>query len=227
PGRLIAPYSTAPRLWFVGFDGDIDGAMAGSGEPIRYGYVQTPAPPLSMYQTMFARVPGSAEMPSAARPFSPRVIERLAGRGVGVARVVLHTGVSSLDLQDGTTTSTAYPEPFRVPAVAAEAVNRTRREGGRVIAVGTTVVRALESAVRDGVVRRTAGFTRLVIGPGRDASVVDGLITGLHEPGTSHLDLLTAIGGAERVKASYDEAMREEYLWHEFGDAHLLWARAA
>jgi S-adenosylmethionine:tRNA ribosyltransferase-isomerase len=224
PGRWIAPYATAPRLWFVVFDGNIDAAMARSGEPIRYGYLQTPAPPLSMYQTMFARVLGSAEMPSAARPFTQRVMERLARRGVGVARVVLHTGVSSLDLQDGTTTSTTYPEPFRVPAAAAEAVNRARREGGRVIAVGTTVVRALESAARDGVVRGTAGFTRLMIGPRRDTSVVDGLITGLHEPGTSHLDLLTSIGGEERVKASYEEATREEYLWHEFGDAHLLWA---
>ncbi len=227
PARLVAPLITAPRLWFIAFDGDIEAAMARNGEPVRYAYLRPPTPPLSMFQTIFARVPGSAEMPSAARPFTQRLIERLARRGVGFARIVLHSGVSSLDLHDGSTTSVAYPEPFQVTARAADAVNRTRREGGRVIAVGTTVVRALESAARRGVVEPASGFTRVLIGDAREASVVDGLITGLHDPGTSHHALLSAIGGEERVSGAYDEAIREDYLWHEFGDAHLLWSPRA
>jgi S-adenosylmethionine:tRNA ribosyltransferase-isomerase len=221
--RLIAPLESAPRLWFVAIDGDVRRAMERSGAPIRYAYLTGPAPPLAAYQTIFARVPGGAEMPSAGRPFSARVLRRLRARGVGIARVLLHAGVSSLDLQDGSTTGVAFPEPFRVPPAAAAAVERTRRRGGRVVAVGTTVVRALESAAHGAGVRAAAGYTRVMIGPGRGGRVVDGLLTGFHTEGTSHLALLAAIGGAARVRDAYEEALAEEYLWHEFGDVHLLW----
>lgn len=221
--RMVAPLTTAPRLWFVAFDGDPWQAMRQRGVPIRYGYLAGADPPLSAYQTIFARVPGSAEMPSAGRPFTARVLGRLRARGVRIARVVLHAGVSSLDLLDGSTASVAFPEPFRVPGAAAHAINRTRRDGGRIVAVGTTVVRALESAADGGETRPTSGFTRVLIGPERGAGIVDGLVTGFHTEGTSHLALLTAIGGAARVGDAYGEALREGYLWHEFGDVHLLW----
>ncbi len=187
------------------------------GRPIRYSYVHTD-PPLSAYQTVFAREPGSAEMPSAGRPFTDRLVTDLVTRGVTVAPVLLHTGVSSQDVGEP-----PQPERFRVPAATARLVNATRSWGGRIVAVGTTVTRALESATdADGLVRERSGWTDLVLGLDRPARVVNGLITGWHAPGASHLQLLQAVAGPELVEAAYAEALRERYLWHEFGDSCLL-----
>jgi S-adenosylmethionine:tRNA ribosyltransferase-isomerase len=157
-------------------------------------------------------------MPSAARPFTaPLVVELISG-GTIFAPVVLHTGVSSLESDEP-----PLAERFRVPAVTARLVNLTKRAGGRVIAVGTTATRALESAVgADGSVRSREGWTDLVLGPQRPARVVDGLVTGLHEPSSSHLLLLEAVAGSELVQRVYDAAVEQRYLWHEFGDACLL-----
>jgi S-adenosylmethionine:tRNA ribosyltransferase-isomerase len=221
--RPIAPYPGIDRLWFFDAEGDVARTMAEVGRPIRYGYLRE-AFPLDAYQTVFARVPGSAEMPSAGRPFSARVLARLTDRGVGVAPVVLHAGVSSLEGgPDASEIPPVYPEPFDVPAATADRVNTTRRSGHRVVAVGTTVLRALETAWTEcGVVPRR-GFTRLVLGPGRPVRSADGLITGFHDSRTSHLALLFAFAGEGRVRAAYSEAIRAGYLWHEFGDSHLLW----
>jgi S-adenosylmethionine:tRNA ribosyltransferase-isomerase len=135
-----------------------------------------------------------------------------------VAPVELHTGVSSQDVGEP-----PQPERFRVPATTARAVNMTRAWGNRVVAVGTTVTRALESAADElGVVRARAGWTDLVLGPARPARVVSGLITGWHAPGASHLQLLEAVAGAGLVDRAYAEAVRARYLWHEFGDSCLL-----
>jgi S-adenosylmethionine:tRNA ribosyltransferase-isomerase len=223
PGRFVAPYPGLARLWFVGFDGDVETAMAIEGEPIRYGYVEEPLPPLSAYQTIFASVAGSAEMPSAGRPFTQRTIEALRARGVEIASIELHAGVSSLEVElEEVERQPLYPEPFAVSADSAAAVNRARREGRKVVAVGTTAVRALESAWRDGEVRAARGFTRLFIHPRRGIHAADGLVTGLHDPLASHLALLYALAGEERVRSAYAAAVREGYLWHEFGDSHLL-----
>ncbi|WP_028926744.1 S-adenosylmethionine:tRNA ribosyltransferase-isomerase [Pseudonocardia acaciae] len=185
------------------------------GDPIRYRYVSARWP-LSAYRTPYADTPGSAEMPSAGRALTPRVLRRLAGRGVRVAGLVLHTGVSSLDPGDG-----PHPEWFEVPASTAEAVAATRAEGGRVVAVGTTVVRALESAGG----RAASGWTDLVITPARGAPTVDGLLTGWHEPAASHLLMLEAIAGRALLAESYAEALAHGYRWHEFGDLHLILPR--
>ncbi len=198
-----------------------DGWLAAHGRPIRYSYLRGD-PPIADYRTVFATpVPGefaSAEMPSAGRPFTARVLDDLAARGVGVARIVLHTGVSSLEADE-----LPLPERFRVPVAAADAVNATRARGGRVVAVGTTVTRALETAAcDDGTVRATSGWTDLVLGPDRRARVVDGLVTGWHEPEASHLLLLEAVAGTELVGRAYAAAVEREYLWHEFGDSCLL-----
>jgi S-adenosylmethionine:tRNA ribosyltransferase-isomerase len=167
---------------------------------------------------VYATEPGSAEMPSAGRPFSAGVITELAARGVAVAPLVLHCGVSSLE--DG---EPPYPERFRVPVETARLVNATRRWGGRVIAVGTTVVRALETAARpDGTIEPAEGWTHLVVTPERGLRAVDGLVTGWHEPGASHLRLLEAVAGRELVERSYRTALDHGYLWHEFGDSHLI-----
>jgi S-adenosylmethionine:tRNA ribosyltransferase-isomerase len=237
--RVIAPYPGADRLWFV--EGDLAGAMTRCGEPIRYGYVDRPQP-LTAYQNLFATAPGSAEMPSAARPFTRDVVIALERRGVEIVAVRLHTGVSSLEVEtDDVEDHTLPPEPFRVSPDAAYAINATHERGRRVVAIGTTVVRALESAwsderssseargVRgaqrprsDGAVRPTAGFTRLLVHPGRGVHAVDGLLTGFHDPGASHLAMLYAVGGKDLVREGYEQAIRERYLWHEFGDSHLL-----
>lgn len=186
------------------------------GRPIRYGYVHR-AWPLAMYQNVYADEPGSAEMPSAGRPFTPEVITRLVAKGVDVAPLVLHTGVASLE-----STELPYPERLRVPVATAERVNATRRRGGRVIAVGTTVVRGLETAGASGTVEPYDGWTDLVITPSRGVHVVDGLLTGWHEPEASHLLMLEAVAGRELLERSYEASLAEAYLWHEFGDEHLI-----
>lgn len=219
--KLIARYPGAERLWFV--QGDLARAMAECGEPIRYGYVDR-AQPLTAYQTLFARAPGSAEMPSAARPFTKDIVDTLTAKGIDIATIRLHTGVSSLEIETADVEQhTLPPEPFRVSQEAADKVNGAKR----VVAIGTTVVRALESAWSDTdqrVVPR-AGFTRLLIHPGRGVNAVDGLLTGFHDPGASHLAMLYAVAGKDLVRDGYEEAIKGGYLWHEFGDSHLLLPR--
>jgi S-adenosylmethionine:tRNA ribosyltransferase-isomerase len=187
------------------------------GEPIRYGYLSGGFP-LAAYQNVYADEPGSAEMASAGRPFTDEVLVALITRGVPVVPLTLHTGVSSPELHEP-----PYPERFAVPEVTARLVNSTRRAGRRVVAVGTTVTRALETATdEDGVTRAAHGWTDLVLGPDRPARAVTGLITGLHEPGASHLQLLEAVAGPDLVAAADDRAVAERYLWHEFGDSMLF-----
>jgi S-adenosylmethionine:tRNA ribosyltransferase-isomerase len=209
---------TSSRLWAAHVDvDDVASYLSEHGRPITYSYVDR-AWPLADYQTVFATKPGSAEMPSAARPFTPAVLRDLVRRGVFVATVTLHTGVSSPEAGEP-----PIPERYDVPAATADLVNLTRWRGRRVVAVGTTVTRALETvASPDGVVGAGSGVTDLVLGPSRPARVVTGLVTGWHAPGASHLSLLEAVAGYELVSASYDEAVANGYLWHEFGDSCLL-----
>ncbi|HEX9530389.1 MAG TPA: S-adenosylmethionine:tRNA ribosyltransferase-isomerase [Acidimicrobiales bacterium] len=234
--EAMAPGMEAPRLWRADLDqpglrsrvgrrslstaddlARVGGWLAQHGAPIRYAHVPRPWP-LSAYQTVFARVPGSAEMPSAGRPFTAALLAALAARGVGVAPVVLHAGVSSQEAGEGPLT-----EPFAVPGPTAERVNDAHRRGHRVVAVGTTVVRALESAVGStGAVEARRGWTDLVVTPDRGVGAVDGLVTGWHEPRASHLALLEAIAGRPLLEASYRAALAEGYLWHELGDLHLI-----
>jgi S-adenosylmethionine:tRNA ribosyltransferase-isomerase len=228
PARLIAPHPGLPRLWFVRVASGLRRAMQRSGSPIRYGYLEPPYPPLASYQTLFARSAGSAEMPSAGRPFTARVVEALQAKGIGLAEVTLHAGVSSHEIAaDEVEEHVLYAEPFAVPRRTADAVSAARCEGRPVVAVGTTVVRALESAWDGARVQPAAGFTRLLVHPGRPVHSVDGLVTGLHDPLASHLAMLHALAPPDMVRAGYAEAVREGYLWHEFGDSHLLLPRAA
>ncbi len=219
--RLLSAYPEIPRLWFALADRPFESIVAERGGPIHYGY--TDAWPMEVYQTSFSRVPGSAEMPSAARPITPRIKELLDRAGVRIAPILLHTGVSSLEIENEIVEAQAmYPEPFSVSPGTADAVNRTHATGGRVIAVGTTVVRALESAWTPEGVRPRIGFSRLNVNPDRGVHAVDGLLTGFHDPVTSHLALLAAFLGMDGVRSAYAEAVREGYLWHEFGDSHLV-----
>ena len=229
---LLAPFGVARsasvpnggiRLWEARMDcpGGILLYAAEHGSPIRYGYVRDRWP-LSAYQTVFGTEPGSAEMPSAGRPFTRDLVAAIEARGVTVAPIVLHTGVASLESSE-----MPYPERYRIPPSTVAAVNRARLAGGRVIAVGTTVVRALETvATHDGMITERAGWTDLVITPARGVRAVDALITGLHEPRASHLAMLEAIGGRPHLAVAYAAALREQYRWHEFGDLHLIMRRS-
>ena len=223
--ELVAPYQDAARLWTAVIDtepeadqeADIYAYLARHGRPIRYPYV-TREWPIELYQTVYARRPGSAEMASAGRPFSERLIHELRQQGVGWATLTLHAGVASLETHE-----TPYEERYEVPALTAAAVNQARAAGGRVVAVGTTVVRALESAAgSDGVVHPARGWTDLVITPERGVHAIDALLTGFHEPAASHLLMLEAIAGRTHLAEAYRHAIEAGYLWHEFGDVHLI-----
>ena len=225
--RLISPYapgqvgltSDRVRLWIAELwlpESGLDYAEQ-YGSPIRYSYVPR-SWPLEYYQTVFADEPGSAEMPSAGRAFTNEMLQELGRKGVRIAPLVLHTGVSSLEIDEP-----PYPERYHVSYPTALAVNSARRLGGRVIAVGTTVVRALETAVADdGYVRASGGWTDLVITPDRGIRSVDGLLTGLHGPKASHLAMLEALAGRDHLSRAYEELVNQKYLWHEFGDLHLI-----
>jgi S-adenosylmethionine:tRNA ribosyltransferase-isomerase len=210
---LREPYS-AGRLWraTIGATRPVPEFLRRFGEPIRYPYVPRPWG-LEHYQTVFATTPGSAEMPSAGRPFTDRLVTRLVTAGVLVAPVLLHTGVASPEAHER-----PYPEWYAVPAPTLRLAGQVRAAGGRVVAVGTTVVRALESAA-DGP---STGWTDLIVTAERGVSLVDGLLTGFHEPRASHLDMLAAFAGPELLARCYAQAARAGYLWHEFGDVHLL-----
>ncbi|MFJ5732305.1 S-adenosylmethionine:tRNA ribosyltransferase-isomerase [Streptomyces paradoxus] len=212
----------AARLWWARVSGGgVPELLREYGRPIRYAYTERDQP-LSVYQTVFALPSadgaGSAEMPSAARPFTARLVAELVSRGVQFAPVTLHTGVASAEAHEP-----PYPERFAVPGASARLINAAKAGGGRVVAVGTTAVRAVESAVgTDGAVRARAGWTDLVVTPERGVRVVDGLLTGLHEPEASHLLMLEAVAGRVAIERGYTAALQLRYQWHEFGDVHLV-----
>jgi len=223
--RLEEPYSaringgSGVRLWraTLYLPESLDAYLSRNGFPIRYGYVQEQWS-AEYYQTVFAIEMGSAEMPSAGRAFTPQLVTQLVSQGVQFAPLLLHTGVASLEDHEP-----PYAEYYRVPKETARAVNLAREAGSRVIAVGTTVVRALETVTDvDGRVNPGEGWTELVVTPQRGARAVDGLLTGLHEPRATHLMMLEALTDRERLRSAYAESLRERYLWHEFGDLHLL-----
>jgi S-adenosylmethionine:tRNA ribosyltransferase-isomerase len=223
--RVEARRPDLPFLWQIRFDRcciPLLDLIYRLGQPVRYSYVDGGLP-LDLYQTVYASEPGSVEMPSAGRPFTWELLLKLRLEGVQLASLSLHTGLSSTRDDAVDATHPNYDEEFYLPEATAQAVNTTHLNGGRVIAVGTTVVRALETAVRpDGTVISARGWTRLHINAGYPLGSVDALLTGLHEPRTSHLDLLSAFVDPPRLQAAYLEAVQQGYLWHEFGDMNLI-----
>jgi S-adenosylmethionine:tRNA ribosyltransferase-isomerase len=228
--RLLAPYGVregmalagedrGTRLWIASLKLPlpINEYLACYGFPIRYGYVPE-AWPNSTYQTVYATEVGSAEMPSAGRAFTAELITTLVAKGVQIAPLLLHTGVASLESHEP-----PYEEFYRVPVETARAVNAAHAAGRRVIAVGTTVVRALETVTgREGTTYPGEGWTSTIITPERGLYTVDGLLTGLHEPKSSHLAMLQALAGLDHLRETYRQAIEHGYLWHEFGDLHLI-----
>ena len=217
--ELVAPYASGQRLMLARFCCEllVDEYLERHGEPIRYSHV-TGHWPLEAYQNVYAISPGSAEMPSAGRPFTRELLSRLVARDVTVAPITLHAGVSSPESHEP-----PFPEWFEVPERTAQTICDARHRGGRVIAVGTTVVRALESAAAaGGCACARSGWTGLVVTPECGVRAVDGMITGWHEPEASHLMMLEAVAGPELLERSYAAALDAGYLWHEFGDSHLI-----
>ena len=206
-------------LWLakINFPHDVDDYLARYGFPIRYNYVKEKWP-LSFYQTVYATENGSAEMPSAGRPFTSRLLKRLESKGIQIAPLILHTGVSNIETHEP-----PYKEFYRVMSETARIVNEAHASGHRIVAVGTTAIRALETVTNgDGKTHTGEGWTCLVITPQRGLRAVNALITGMHEPEASHLAILEALAGLSHIKIAYDEALRKGYLWHEFGDLHLI-----
>ena len=217
--RLLVPYRDSRRLWIaqLALPEPLTAYLRRHGRPITYSYIRDSFP-IDAYQTVYARDEGSAEMPSAGRAFTRSMLACLRRNGVGLAKLVLHAGVASLEGHEQ-----PYEEWYEVPLRTADRVRATKANGGRVIAVGTTVVRALESSVdREGNLVASRGWTDVVITPERGVHIVDGLLTGLHEPRATHLAMLEAIAGREHIDKAYADALSHGYLWHEFGDLHLI-----
>ncbi|MCL4395167.1 MAG: S-adenosylmethionine:tRNA ribosyltransferase-isomerase, partial [Chloroflexi bacterium] len=218
PGASDAP----TRVWAAGLrlPSALDEYLTRNGFAVHYSYVKQDWP-IEYYQTVYATEVGSAEMPSAGRPFTHEMITRLVSRGIGVVPLLLHTGVASLEKDEP-----PYDEFYRVPLETARAVNAARAAGKRVVAVGTTVVRALETVTDvEGNVQAGEGWTNLVVTPWRGVRSVNALLTGLHEPRATHLALLAALAGRDHLRLAYAQALQERYLWHEFGDSHLILTR--
>ncbi len=217
PADGSSPTGTGNRLWRARVVGDLRRHLDRYGRPVAYGYLDRRYP-LTTYQSVFSTVPGSAEMPSAGRPFTDALLTRLAAKGVGVAPITLHTGLSSQEAGEA-----PQPEWYDVSDPTARLVAHTLRQGGRVVAVGTTVTRALESAYdATGLAAGASGWTDRVVTPAQPPRVVTGLITGWHDPQASHLLLVEAVAGSELTQRAYDAAVAEGYRWHEFGDSALL-----
>lgn len=225
--RLVAPYpeegsspsGSGNRLWKAveSGSGGLTKHLASHGRPVAYGYLRARFP-LAAYQTVFASIPGSAEMASAARPFTTELVTTLVSAGIVIVPVTLHTGLSSQEAGEA-----PQPERFAVSRSTAGVVNAARAAGGRIVAVGTTATRALESATDEaGVVRAAGGWTDLVISPDRPVRVVGGLVTGWHNSDASHLLLVESVAGPNLTQAAYDSALARHYAWHEFGDSALL-----
>lgn len=215
---LVSVEPERPRLWYAAFDLGVPmyAYLAQHGTPITYAYIGR-AFSLRDYQTFFAREVGSSEMPSAARPFTKEVVSLLRDRGIEIATITLHCGVASFEAPER-----PGIERFAVSHNAADRVNAARREGRRVIAVGTTVVRALESAATGGGVIASSGWTDLFIDESYEIKTVDALLSGFHDANATHLSMLRAFIDPELLESAYDEAAERGYLCHEFGESHLI-----
>ena len=217
--ELVSRHPRVRRLWLAALHvpTELGDYLRARGRPIRYRHAEGDWP-LSDYQTVYATEPGSAEMPSAGRPFTSEILGRIASLGVTVLPVTLHSGVASMEEGEE-----PIEERYRVSPSTAAAVNTLRGRGGRIFAVGTSTVRALETVVDEGgFLHPGSGYTDLVIGPDRPLQAVDALLTGWHEPRASHLMLVESVGGRPLLTEMYRRAVESGYAWHEFGDSSLI-----
>jgi S-adenosylmethionine:tRNA ribosyltransferase-isomerase len=206
-------------LWYAEFRSNEQPVkyMAVNAHPIKYEKLDAHYP-MSYYQTFFSFYPGSSEMPSAGRGFTKTLVDRLLKKGVVFAPILLHTGISSLEENES-----PYPEYMEIDPVSASIINMAKNQGERIIAVGTTAIRAIETAVNgDGNLVPYQGKTELFINENYTMKIADGLITGFHEPKASHLHILKAVAGFDHIENAYQTAIKADYYWHQFGDLHLI-----
>ena len=220
----LAPSDAHARLIRVRFDDapDLTARLFRAGKPVQYAHVRD-ALSLFHVQTAWASRPWSFEMPSAGRPLTWSTLSAIRARGVTLARVTHAAGLSSTG-DEALDALLPLDERYAIPEETIDAIARAREGGGRVLAIGTTVVRALEGAFADrGALRAGEGVTSLRIGPGFRPRVVDGLLTGMHEPGTSHARLMAAFAPAALLDRAFGEARERGYVGHELGDSTLVW----
>jgi len=215
-----------PRLWKLRFSKsgtEFLDSVYRIGQPVRYRYLSAPWR-LSYYQNVYALQPGAAEMPSAGRAFTWRLLLQLRHRGVETAAITLHAGLSSYLDNDLDRQHLASEEEYWISEEAVAKIRRAKDSGRRIVAIGTTVVRALESIAAEsgGEVRACHQYTQLRVTADYRLQIVSGLLTGLHEPEASHLDLLAAFVAPGMIYTAYNEAIEQRYLWHEFGDLNLI-----
>ena len=215
------------RISFPGWQGTPESLLAAHGHVPLPPYVRRPDGPedRERYQTVYAREEGSVAAPTAGLHFTQELLAALAARAVGIAEIVLHVGPGTFRpvTVDDVADHRVDPEPFDLPIATANAIRETRRRGGRVVAVGTTVTRALETRARDdGSVEAGEGETDLVIVPGHRFRAVDALVTNFHLPRSSLLLLVSAFAGRERVLDAYAEALAHGYRFYSYGDAMFI-----
>jgi S-adenosylmethionine:tRNA ribosyltransferase-isomerase len=224
--EVIALLDGPRRL--VRFDIPIEKYLEVQGHTPLPPYIHTPLANPERYQTVYARLPGSAAAPTAGLHFTPRLIAQLEQQGVSFAWVVLHVGLDTFApiTEESPEMHKIHTEWCHVPPQAVQAINQARRNGGKVIAVGTTSVRSLESAARNAtppdVVGEFSGNTDLFILPGYRFRLVDGMITNFHLPRSTLIMLVSAFAGRERILSAYRYAIEEKFLFYSFGDAMLI-----
>ena len=227
--KLIRKHEEFERFWWI--DPGVDGnnlmtVMKSYGKPITYSHVAFPVSE-DEYLTEFSRVPGSVEPPSAGIPFTEEVLDDVEGAGAEIAELTLHCNLGSLEFFEFSKKERLLNEEYSIPGRTLRKMVETRSNGGRVIAVGTTVVRALESyALENSIDYREEGSyegsTDIFIKRGFNFRAVDGLITGMHDGGSSHIDMISALVGPEMLQTAYGLAVQWGYLWHEFGDMTMI-----
>ncbi len=227
--RLVRRHETYSRYWWADIGNssdDLPKVMEEYGRPIAYEHLYFPVP-REYYMTPFSRVPGSVEPPSAGFPFTEAVLEEITAMGVGLAEITLHCNIGSLEPHEFGSRNTLLDENYSIPLSTLERIKETKRVGGRVIAVGTTVVRALESyssGIGTSRMKENSieGKTDIFIRRGFRFQLIDALITGMHDGGSSHIDLISAMVGPEMLETAYGLAVEWGYMWHEFGDVTLI-----
>ena len=188
-------------------------------------YIKADLQDRERYQTVYSKVVGSAAAPTAGLHFTPELLEKIAAKGVGIGYVTLHVGLGTFRpvKEDEITDHEMHSEYCTIPQETADLINRTKANGGRVICVGTTSCRTIESwANEDGTMEAKAGWTNIYIYPGYRFKVMDGLVTNFHLPESTLIMLVSAFAGREHVLAAYKEAVKERYRFFSFGDAMFL-----
>jgi S-adenosylmethionine:tRNA ribosyltransferase-isomerase len=220
--EIIEELGGSERL--IHFDQPIEPLFTRIGHVPLPPYIRAPINDPERYQTVYAKNPGSAAAPTAGLHFTPELISRLMTEGIQFAKVLLHVGLDTFApvTEENPLEHKMHTEWCQLTADTAERINQVKREGGRVIAVGTTSVRTLESAAENGILKAFEGFTNLFILPGYQFQVVDGMVTNFHLPRSTLIMLVSALAGREHILHAYEVAKEANYRFYSFGDAMLI-----